>query len=99
MADSLLPESLRDPENRLIIGGEPIVDEAGVLKVVHNIKSISNQFKTMLGKLRLKRRRGKHYDMFHHLFFYDPRTLKQILETHYGFEVVVTQPKPQLNPE
>ena len=59
-----------------------------------NIKSISSRLKTLLGKLGLKRRRGKHYDMFHHLFFYDPRTLAEIMESHYGYEIVVIEGDP-----
>jgi SAM-dependent methyltransferase len=59
-----------------------------------NIESISSRLKTLLGKLGLKRRRGKHYDMFHHLFFYDPRTLARIMESHYGYEIVVTEGDP-----
>ena len=59
-----------------------------------NIKSVSSRLKTLLGKLGLKRRRGKHYDMFHHLFFYDPRTLAKILETHYGYELVAAEGDP-----
>lgn len=59
-----------------------------------NINSISSRLKTLLGRLGLKRRRGKHYDMFHHLFFYDPRTLAKIMETHFGYEIVVTEGDP-----
>lgn len=59
-----------------------------------NIKSISSQLKTLLGKLGLKRRRGKHYDTFHHLFFYDPGTLAKIMETHFGYEVVAVEGDP-----
>ena len=59
-----------------------------------NIASVSSRLKTLLGKLGLKRRRGKHYDMFHHLFFYDPATLAKIMETHFGYEIVTTEGDP-----
>jgi len=59
-----------------------------------NIRSLSSRLKTTLGKLGLKQRRGKHYDMFHHLFFYDPRTLARTLEAYYGFSTVVAQGDP-----
>lgn len=59
-----------------------------------NINSVSGRLKTLLGKLGLKRRRGKHYDMFHHLFFYDPRTLANIMETYYGYEIEVAEGDP-----
>ena len=72
-----------------------ILRPGGVLYIgCPNIKSLSNRFKTVLGKWHLKKKRGKHYDMFHHLFFYDPRTLTRILETYIGFQIIVAQGDP-----
>lgn len=72
-----------------------ILKPDGVLYIgCPNIKSVSNRLKTVLGKLGLKRRRGRHYDMFHHLFFYDPKTLSHILTTYYGYEVVAVEGEP-----
>jgi len=72
-----------------------ILRPGGVLMIgCPNIKSISNRLKTMLGKLQMKRRRGRHYDMFHHLFFYDPRTLTRIMQTYFGYQVIVSQGDP-----
>ena len=52
-----------------------------------NIGSLSGCYKTLAGKLGLKKRRGKHYDTWHHLFYYTPGVMKGILEDRFGFEV------------
>jgi SAM-dependent methyltransferase len=52
-----------------------------------NLGSLSNRFKTLAGRAGLKRQRGKHYDAWHHLFFYRPQSLADLLHT-VGFEVV-----------
>ncbi|MEO2162204.1 MAG: class I SAM-dependent methyltransferase [bacterium] len=56
-----------------------------------NIASITNQLKTLAGRLRLKERRGKHYACWHHLFFFNPARLSALLEDRYGFDVVCSQ--------
>jgi len=54
-----------------------------------NIGSLSSMLKTALGKLGLKRRRrGRHYDTFHHLFYYTPRQLARVMEKHFDYNVV-----------
>ena len=53
-----------------------------------NIMSSSSIFKTAIGRLGLKKRRGRHYDTFHHLFYYSPNVMKKILEEQFGFEVL-----------
>ena len=73
----------------------------GVLYIgVPNIASLASTFKSALGKAGLKKRRGKHYDTFHHLFYYAPGTLPRLLETRYGFRVerVMGDPKPRGKP-
>ena len=67
---------------------------------VPNIASLSSTLKTALGKVGLKRRRGRHYDTFHHLFYYSPGTLPALLERRFGFRVerVLGDPKPRLTP-
>jgi len=59
-----------------------------------NIMSLAHLLKMELGKLHLRKRRGRHYDMCHHLFFYSPRSLKRILENHFGFRVLLAQGQP-----
>ena len=67
----------------------------GVLLVAcPNLGSIANRWKTTLGRLGLKSRPGRHYDMFHHLLFYRPRVLKRQLERQFGLEVVCVQGDP-----
>jgi len=60
-----------------------------------NIMSVSCVWKTVLGKLGLRRRRGRHYDTEKHLFYYSPSILGGILEHYYGFEVLVAQGDPR----
>jgi SAM-dependent methyltransferase len=77
-----------------------ILRRDGVLYVgVPNIESLSSAVKTTLGKVGLKRRRGRHYDSFHHMFYYAPSTLPKLLERVYGFRVLHVQgdPKPNLS--
>jgi SAM-dependent methyltransferase len=64
-----------------------------------NIDSLSSTVKTALGKAGLKKRRGRHYDSFHHLFYYSPSTLPGLLERVYGFRVLHVQgdPKPNMS--
>lgn len=67
----------------------------GVLLVAcPNLGSVANRTKTLLGRWGLKRRRGKHYDLFHHLFLYRPRGLARIMRRHFDFEIVTVQGDP-----
>ena len=70
----------------------------GVLFVgTPNIGSVTARWKTELGRRGLKkRRRGNHYDTWHHLFYYTPDVLRHVLESRYGFEVLRVEgdPKP-----
>jgi SAM-dependent methyltransferase len=67
----------------------------GILLVAcPNLGSLANRWKTTLGRWGLKSRPGRHYDMFHHLFFYRPQVLKRLLQQEYGFEVVCVQGDP-----
>ncbi len=52
-----------------------------------NIDSLANKFKSFLDTIGLKKRKAKHYDTFHHLFFYNPYKLKRLLEANYGYDV------------
>jgi hypothetical protein len=67
---------------------------------VPNIDSVSSRYKTALGRAGLKRNRGKHYDTFHHLFYYSPSTLPPLLERRYGFRVLRVEgdPTPRVPP-
>ena len=66
-----------------------ILKPGGVLFIAcPNVRSVSSRLKTLAGKLGLKKRRGKHYDTWHHVFYYSPGVLKHILQRHYGFRVI-----------
>jgi SAM-dependent methyltransferase len=72
-----------------------VLKPAGVLYIgVPNIDSIAASWKTFLGKRNLKPLRGRHYDSWHHLFYYAPRTLRRILENHFDFEVLRVEGDP-----
>jgi 2-polyprenyl-3-methyl-5-hydroxy-6-metoxy-1,4-benzoquinol methylase len=84
-------EHPRQPDDFLRKSYE-ILSPGGVLWIAcPNIASISNRWKRMLGKLGLKKRRGNHYASWHHLFFFNPAQLGELLEKQYGFEVKRTQ--------
>ena len=66
-----------------------ILKPQGVLFIASpNIGSLSSRLKTVAGKLGLKKRRGRHYDAWHHVFYYSPGVLKDILEQYYRYRVV-----------
>lgn len=66
-----------------------LLKPGGVLFIAcPNIRSLSNRVKTLTGRLGLKKRRGRHYDTWHHLFYYSPRVLSRILEWHYVYRTL-----------
>ena len=68
-----------------------LLNNQGLLYIgVPNIMSISSHFKTIMGKLGLKKRRGKHYDSWHHIFYYSPSSLRTSLEQYYDFNALET---------
>lgn len=72
-----------------------VLKPTGVLYIgVPNIDSLATMWKTFLGKHNLKPLRGRHYDSWHHLFYYSPRTLPRILETYFGFDVLRVEGDP-----
>ena len=78
-----------------------VLKPTGVLYIgVPNIDSLSAAWKTFLGKRNLKPLRGRHYDSWHHLFYYSPRTLPRILERYFDFTVVRVEgdPFPKAHP-
>lgn len=78
-----------------------LLRDGGVLFLgAPNIGSLSNRLKTMSGRLGLRRkRRGKHYNTRHHLFFFTPGVMARLLP-RYGFECLEQRGslKPQPNP-
>jgi SAM-dependent methyltransferase len=93
-------EHPKNPQDYLI-EVRRLLRPAGVLLIgCPNIRSLSNSWKTALGKAGLKKkRRGNHYGAFHHLFYYSPGALRRILESHYGFRVLASEGTPLNGPK
>lgn len=89
-------EHVKDPATHLRhVRG--LVKDTGVVYIgTPNIGSISSRMKTLLGRIGLKRRsRGKHYDTWHHLFYFTPSALRTILERHNAFDVLLHEGDPK----
>ncbi|MCY4602382.1 MAG: class I SAM-dependent methyltransferase [Acidobacteria bacterium] len=64
-----------------------LLEPGGVLHVgVPNLAGFTITLKSWQSRLRLKRKRWKHYGALHHLWFFTPRTLARLVEAA-GFEV------------
>ena len=64
-----------------------VLAPGGVLHVgVPNLAGLTITLKSWQSRLRLKRKRWKHYGALHHLWFFTPRTLARLVEAA-GFEV------------
>jgi 2-polyprenyl-3-methyl-5-hydroxy-6-metoxy-1,4-benzoquinol methylase len=64
---------------------------------VPNLASYSAELKTLQGRLGLKNRsRGRHYDTDHHLLYFKPKVLKQLLEAHFSFKVLEVAGDPRV---
>jgi SAM-dependent methyltransferase len=72
-----------------------VLTRTGVLYLgVPNIASVSSSYKTILGKRKLKALRGRHYDTWHHLFYYSPASLTHLLERVFDFELLMVGGDP-----
>lgn len=72
----------------------------GVLYLgVPNIASVSSVWKTLMGRARLKRRRGRHYDTEHHINYFSPGTLPAALERYFGVRVERVEGDPRPSPD
>jgi SAM-dependent methyltransferase len=82
------PKNARDYLTKI----HEILRPGGILFVASpNIGSFVNRLKSVSGRLHLKKRRGRHYDTWHHIFYYSPASLRRILERHFGYEVVLVR--------
>jgi len=74
-------EHLKNPLSYLKII-DSILKKGGIFFIVlPNIKSLSSRIKFRLEKLGLRKKHiGKYYDTSHHLFYYEPKTLTEILK-------------------
>jgi len=83
-------EHLKNPQDYLK-SVEKILKPNGILFIASpNVELVSDYFKTLLGKAGFKKnKRGKHYSTGHHIIYYTPRTLRNILENYFNFKVVL----------
>lgn len=84
-------EHLKDPA-RYINYFKELLNEKGYLFItVPNIHATSTRIKFFLEKIKLRRKNiGKYYDSNHHVFYFTPLSLKNILEKD-GYEVLYTR--------
>jgi 2-polyprenyl-3-methyl-5-hydroxy-6-metoxy-1,4-benzoquinol methylase len=79
-------EHIAEPDKFLRRIGEILRDDGVGHLLIPNEGSLNSRFKSLLSRLRLKKRAFKHLSPGHHLWFYDKRTLTRLLE-RYGFEI------------
>ena len=95
-------EHLKDPLTRLKSFHAIMQPDSYIYIGVPNISAWGSKIKFFLEKMGLKKTRvGKYYDSEHHIFYYEPDSLKRLLKLS-GFEVVyksnASKPKPYQNP-
>ena len=60
-----------------------LLSHGGILYIAcPNIKSFSIFMKTIFEKIGLKKNKGKHYETWQHLIYYNPVDLKKFLENN-----------------
>ena len=95
-------EHLKDPVARLKSFHSILQDHGHLYIGVPNISAWGSRVKYLLEKIGLKNKRvGKYYDSEHHIFYYNPASLKRLLELS-GFRLIyksnASKPKPYQNP-
>jgi 2-polyprenyl-3-methyl-5-hydroxy-6-metoxy-1,4-benzoquinol methylase len=91
-------EHPKDPAKYLRKIHQLLKPEGVVYLGVPNLSSFSARLKGLLGRLGLKKRsRGKHFDTDHHLFYYRPEPLAEILEKEFGFEILAMAGDPRVS--
>lgn len=94
-------EHLKDPVKILKQLRERLNDDGCFYIGVPNIASLASRLKFGMEKIGLRKRNvGKYYDSDHHVFYYTPQSLSQMLQSA-GFKVVyksnATKPRPGQN--
>ena len=95
-------EHLKDPLARLKRFHEILKPDGCLYIGVPNISAWGSKIKLLLEKLGLKKNRiGNYYDSEHHIVYYSPASLRNLLQLA-GFKVVyksnASKPKPYQNP-
>lgn len=81
-------EHLKNPISYLDIINSILVRNGILFIVIPNIKSLSSILKFRLEKLGIRKNNiGKYYDTSHHLFYYEPKTLSDIL-VKQGYKIL-----------
>ena len=83
-------EHIKDPVSYLKSFHNLLNKNGDLFITVPNILATSTRLKYFLEKIKLRRNKiGKYYDSDHHIFYFNPSSLKNILENN-GFEVLYT---------
>lgn len=93
-------EHPRDP-GRYLETCKELLRSGGVLFLgLPNMGSLSNRLKTLADRLRLRVRRGRHYNTRHHLTYFTPAVIVRHLRDRVGMEVLDVRGSlgPQGNP-
>ncbi len=81
-------EHLKDPIGALKLVHALLADNGVFLVAVPNIHSLSHRIKFFLEKMGFRKSKiGKYYDAEHHVFYYDKRSVSNMLKVA-GFEVI-----------
>ncbi len=84
-------EHIKDPVGYMKRFYDILNKDGNLFITVPNIHATSTRFKFFLEKIKLRRKNvGKYYDSDHHIFYFNPGSLKNILEKN-GFEVFYTR--------
>lgn len=76
-------EHIKSPNEYLQKLGRLLKDGGYLFVAVPNIHSISKRTKFMLEAARIRRKNvGKYYDTYHHLLYFTPGTLRELLSRH-----------------
>ena len=80
-------EHLKDPVKYLDYFQSLLADNGKLFISVPNIRSTSSKIKFFLERIGLRKKNiGKYYDSDHHIFYYEPSSIKKLLELN-GYKV------------
>ena len=84
-------EHVKDPRQLISDLTKHLNDEGLLFITVPNIRSTSSTVKTFLERHNLRKRRvGAHYATDHHLLYFSPKTLKNLLR-NFGYEIIYSR--------
>jgi 2-polyprenyl-3-methyl-5-hydroxy-6-metoxy-1,4-benzoquinol methylase len=79
-------EHPKNPQDYLHRIRDLLTDDGVMFMASPNIASLSNLAKTLQGRLGLRKKKAKHYDAWHHLFYYAPRPLARTLRRYFDLD-------------